>query len=85
MDQRELVYIDMRDQQARADYINNAPEPTPGEPLPEVHQEVLVVPVPPRTTRGLPRTRQPLTDDKRSYVRPTLPQKIQLGVLFSEH
>ena len=85
MDQRELDYIDMRDQQARADYINNAPEPAPGEPLPEQHQEVLVVPMPPRTTRGRPRTREASTGEKRPYYKATLRQKTQLMVLFAEH
>ena len=85
MDRRELDYVDMRDARARAEYINDAPEPAEGEPLPEVCQAVLVVPVPPRMPRGRPRTRQEPDAPKRPYVRVSIRQKAQLDALFSQN
>ena len=85
MDQRELDYVDMRDLQARNDYINDSPEPAPGEPLLEERQAILVVPNPPRTRQPHQRTRQTNSDGKRHYVKVTIRQKTPLSVLFGEH
>ena len=85
MDQPELDYIDTRDPQARHDYINNAPQPHPGVPLPENHQRVLVLPRPPRAPRGRPRKVQTRQTEKSSYVKATARQKAQLGTLFAQH
>lgn len=85
MDQRELDYIDVRDPQARYDYINNAPEPQPGEPLPEQHQEVIALPLPPRPTRGRPRKSQAEQIAMKKYVKTAATQKVLLGSLFTQH
>ena len=85
MNQRELDYIDTRDPQALSDYVNNAPEPAQGEPLPEVPHSVIVVPRPPRARPGRPPTRPESDDPKRRYVRISARQKCQLCALFAQH
>ena len=85
MDQRELDYIDLRDPQARHDYIDNAPQPQQGAPLPEQHQPVLVLPPLPRAARGRPRKDPTGQTEKSSYVKATARQKAQLGTLFAQN
>ena len=85
MDQRRLDYVDLRDDQTRADYIENAPEPQPGEPLPEERQTVVVLPNPPRPQRVRPRKSQPPQGENKTNVKANLSQKVRLGALFSRH
>ena len=85
MDHRELDYIDMRDPQARSEYINNAPQPQPGEPLPEERQQVLVVPMPPRAPRGRPRKPQSQRSETLEYVKVGVNQKTHLTALYAQH
>ena len=85
MDRRQLDYIDTRDSQAHADFVNNAPEPAQGEPLPEVPHSVLVVPRPPRLPVGRPRTREEPDTPRRSYTRASARQKDQLSAMFAQH
>ena len=85
MDRRELDYVDMRDPLARSNYINNAPEPQQGVPLPEEHQHVLVVPPPPRAQRGRPRKETAGQTETNSYTRASARQKAQLSALFAQH
>ena len=85
MDRRQLDYIDTRDPQALADFVNNAPEPAQGEPLPQVPHSVLVVPRPPRLPVARPRTREEPDTPRRSYTRASARQKAQLSALFAQH
>ena len=82
MDQRELDYVDMRDPQARSQYINDAPEPQRGEPLPEEHQTVIAVPLPPRPHRGRPRKTDTGETETYAFFKVSVAQKALFSTPF---
>ena len=80
---RELDYIDFRDD-ARRQYVDGAPSPVSGTPPdPAAPAEIFVIPPRQRGPRKTPERRgsQPM----RSYVRITIQQRKNLLVAFREH
>ena len=85
MDQRRLDYVDFRDDETRAAYIDDAPQPQPGEPLPEERQTIIALPNQPRQTRGRPKKFIQRQGENKTNVKANLSQKVHLGALFSRH
>ena len=80
----QLEYVDLRDPSTRQFYMDDAPTPIEGSPLPDAPSEDPMTPPP------LPRTRQPRQSkqhwsDKRPYVKTTLQQKLGLKVAFEKN
>ena len=84
---RELDYIDFRDDDARRQYVDEAPSLVSGTPLDNAAPtELFVMPEPPRQ-RGRPRKNpeRPASEPRRSYVRITIQQRKNLLAAFREH
>ena len=84
---RELDYIDFRDDDVRRQYVDGAPSPVSGTPLDHAAPvELFVMPEPPRT-RGRPRKtpERPASQPRRSYVRITIQQRKNFLEAFREH
>ena len=85
---RELDYIDFRDDDALRQYVDEAPSPVPGTPLhPAAPAEVFAMPHRQPRPRGRPRKNpeRPASEPKRSYVRTTIQQRKNLVAAFREH
>ena len=86
MTRTQLEYVDLRDPSTRQRYVDDAPTPLEGTPLPEVDTEVsTTLPPPlPRRTRP-PRPPAQPRREKRPYVKTTLAQKLGLKTAFEKH
>ena len=85
MDQRRLDYVDFRDDETRAAYIDDAPQPQPGEPLPEELQKIIALQNQPRPTRGRPKKFIRRQGENKTNVKANPRQKVNLGALCSRH
>ena len=82
---RELDYIDFRDDDALRQYVDDAPSPAPGAPLqPAAPAEIFVMPSPAPRPGGRPRKNPARSADrlKRSSLRVTIPQRKNLLAAF---
>ena len=85
---REVDYIDFRDDDALRQYVDEAPSPVPGTPLhPAAPAEVFVMPPPQPRPRGRPRKNpeRRASEQNRSYVNTTIQQRKNLVAAFREH
>ena len=81
----QLEYVDLRDPSTRQSYVDDAPTPLEGSPLPDVHSELPMTPPPlPRRTRQ-PRQPKKPRSDKRPYVRTTLQQNLGLKAALEKN
>ena len=87
MSRSQLEYVDLRDPSTRQSYVDDAPTPLEGTPLPDVGLDVSSTLPPPPPKRTKP-PRHPITQprsDKRPYVKTTLTQKLGLKAAFEKN
>ena len=81
---RELDYIDFRDDDARRQYVDEAPSPVSGTPSHRAAPAEFLV-IPPRQRGPWKTPERPASQQRRSYVRVAIQQRKNFLVAFREH